>query len=225
MAKRVMDQGTLELPKIDYQELQITINGMTPLIHNKFPAASKKALFDKKTHKASSSGTGKNKVRTAADPERECEERTHFTPKGRYGFPLFALNKCLVSTGQRNGVADAVQLRAAMRVINPNPRNGDMLELKNSGMTRREDIVKLATGVPDICWRPQFDEWSLTFGVRYNAAKISHEQIIQLVRMAGLETGLGAWRPENRNGWAGTFEIPAQGGIKGITKPRMKKAA
>lgn len=223
MPRKAMSQGTIALPDIDYQELQITINGVTPMIHNNFPATQKKKLKDNKMHTADSSGTGKRKVRPAADPERECEERTHFTPKGKYAFPLFAVNKCLVTTGQRNGVADAVQLRAAMRVTNPKPTNGDMLELKTSGMTRREDIVKLATGVPDVCWRPQFADWSLTFGVRYNASKISHEQIIQLVRMAGLETGLGAWRPENRNGWAGTFEI-AQGGIKGVTK-KLKRAA
>lgn len=213
MPKRKMEYGTLALPEIDYQCIRITIKGVTPLLHNKFSKSSRDDMFAKKTHKAESSGTGKKKVRPAADPDRECEGRTHRTQKGKFGFPLCAINKCLVTTGMRNGIADAVQLRAAMRCVNPKPENGDMLLLKGECI-RREDIVRLATGVPDICWRPEFRDWGLTFDVRFNAAKISHEQIISLVQISGLETGLGAWRPENKNGWAGTFKI--DGTVKNI---------
>jgi len=209
MLKKAMSAGSIELPAIDYKQLRIMIRGLTPLIHNRFPESAHKAILGKKTGTADAPGTGKKKMRPAANPERDCKERTHFTPNGKHGFPLCAISKCVVATGMRNGVADAVQLRAAMIFLNPNPGNGDMLELKGK-FTRREDMVRLATGVPDICWRPQFDDWKLQFDIRYNSAKIGHEQIIQLVRMAGLETGLGAWRPENKNGWAGTFEIHGQ---------------
>jgi len=67
-------------------------------------------------------------------------------------------------------------------------------------------IDVLGNGAADIRYRPEFDPWSVDLEIKYNAAVLSAEQIVNLVNLAGFSVGVGDWRPE-KSGTHGTFHI------------------
>ena len=72
----------------------------------------------------------------------------------------------------------------------------------------RTDAVRIGMGTLDLRYRPEFQEWSVALRIRYNAAAISPEQIVNLYNVAGFAVGIAEWRPE-RDGSNGMFEVSA----------------
>ena len=81
-------------------------------------------------------------------------------------------------------------------------------ELK-MGVSMRRDMVRLATGVADIRFRPHIETWSIDFEVEYNAGILDAEAIVNLFSIAGFHCGLGEMRKE-RGGNYGAYIIEAR---------------
>lgn len=63
-----------------------------------------------------------------------------------------------------------------------------------------------AWGTADIRYRPEFKHWRVKLPIKYNADKISLEQLVNLFNLAGFGVGVGEWRPE-KDGQYGMFHV------------------
>ena len=85
--------------------------------------------------------------------------------------------------------------------------DGEFVEI-NGVPDMREDMVTVGgiSRSADIRYRGEFKEWDATFAVRYNAAVVSLEQLVNLFNLGGFCCGLGEWRAE-KGGCYGMFHI------------------
>lgn len=85
-----------------------------------------------------------------------------------------------------------------------------LIKLRADPPEAYEAVVRLATGVPDICVRPLWKEWRATVTVQYDADLFSAGDVANLLLRAGLQVGIGEGRPYSKRsagqGW-GTFRL------------------
>lgn len=187
----VVDQPIV-LPKLNVQQLQLTLVGDAPLICHKWSEKAKKEMRDKQQKKAKA-------AKEAKDPERDFRESLYTFPDGSYGFPTIAFKAAAVDACSHVDGVTKVQARGAFHI------NGELVPIKGTP-TMREDMVRVGMGVADLRYRGEFREWSTTFVVRYNANVLSAEQIVNLFNVAGFAIGVGEWRPQ-RDGSYGLFHV------------------
>ncbi len=200
------------IPAINIQYATIRVVGDSPLIVHKWSEKAKKEILDKQMKKA------KTKGRDAKDPVRdfidslywldgEPQEKTEDgflaaiqSGSAQFGFPAVAFKAAAVSAGYRSGVTkDKVSMNAAFHI------DGEFVEIKGTP-NMREDMVRVGMGTADIRYRGEFQQWSATFTVKYNASAISLEQLVNLFNLGGFACGLGEWRPE-KGGAFGMFHV------------------
>jgi hypothetical protein len=196
----------VELKPIDIRTFKLPIKGTSPLIVHKFSEKAKKQIEDKQQKKAKG-------AKEARDPKSEYLAACYVMPesppagekKARYGVPASGIKNALVSACR---FVDGMQMTFARGAFHVMEDAGGLVEISYDTMRMREDTVRLnGPGSPlDIRYRPEFTEWSLVCVVRYNAAAISPEQIVNLANVAGFSIGLCEWRPE-RDGSYGMFEV------------------
>ncbi len=208
-----MKQTTKEvvIPAIDVRHATIKVVGDSPLIVHKWSEKAKKEILDKQMKKA------KTKGHDAKDPVRDFIDSLYWldgepkekTPEGfenaiasgaRFGFPAVAFKAAAVAAGFRSGVTkDKVSMHAAFHIDN------QYVEIVGVP-TIREDMVRVGMGAADIRYRGEFLEWYALLSVRYNAAAISLEQLMNLFNLGGFACGIGEWRAE-KGGAFGMFHI------------------
>ena len=73
----------------------------------------------------------------------------------------------------------------------------EFIEINYKEIVMREDYVRIAHGGTDVRFRPQFNDWSMTFKIEYNEnGAYSLEQIINFINLGGFSCGLGEMRVE-----------------------------
>lgn len=208
-----MKQTTKEvvIPAIDFRHATIKIVGDSPLIVHKWSEKAKKEILDKQMKKA------KTKGHDAKDPVRDFIDSLYWldgepkekTPEGfakalssgaRFGFPAKAFKAAAVDAGYRSGITkDKASTRSAFHVT------GEFVEIAGTP-TMREDMVRVGMGTADIRYRGEFPEWSVVLPIKYNAAAITLEQIVNLINLGGFACGVGEWRAE-KDGTFGLFHV------------------
>lgn len=209
--KKATETTEVVIPAINVKTAEIHIVGDSPLIMHKWSEKAKKEILDKQMKKAKTKGhDAKDPVRDFIDSiywlEGEPEEKTEegFTKAiqngARFGFPSVAVKASAVAAGFRNGITkDKVSMNAVFHI------DDEFIEIVGVP-DMREDMVRVGKGVADIRYRGEFQNWSATFAVKYNASAISLEQLVNLFNMGGFSCGLGEWRPE-RGGQYGMFHV------------------
>lgn len=188
------------LKPITIKEAIITIKGTTPLIINNFNEKSKQQIIDAQMKKA--------KTKEIRNPMEDfiranywlTEMPTEFTQEAfekalkegaKFGFPAKGLKASIVSGAYRNGMTkDKVSLYGAFLIPE------EFIEINYKEITMREDYVRIAHGGTDVRFRPQFNDWSMTFTLKYNENVYSLEQIINYITLGGFSCGLGEMRIE-----------------------------
>jgi hypothetical protein len=160
---------------------------------HRFSEKQKKQMLDKQMGVASEG-------RAFKDPEKDFEESLYKLPGGKFGFPSIAFKNAAVTACTSLG--KAITKTAARQCFHV---TGDMVEIVGKP-TMREDTVRIGQGTADIRYRGQFEKWSCTLAIRYNARVLSDEQLIALLNLAGFAVGVGEWRPE-RDGQFGLFHV------------------
>jgi len=186
----------IDLPKIDLRTIEITLIGESPLICHAWSRKAKQAMLDKQMKKARPKKDAKN-------PEADFRESLYQNPGGGYGFPTIAFKSAAVDACSFVDGMTKVLARGAFHI------DGELVKIEGTP-TPREDMVRLALGTADIRYRGEFREWRATVSVRYNAAVLSAEQIVNLFNMAGFAIGIGEWRPQ-RDGQYGRFHVATEG--------------
>lgn len=187
------NEEVVELKSIRIERINLEIEGDSALIVHAWSAKAKKEMLDKQMKKAKT-------AKDAKDPQRDYEEAFYRLPDGKPGFPTIAFKQAAVSAGGRfSDGLKMTELRGAFFI------DGELAEIKGKP-NMREDMVRVGMGTADIRYRPEFKAWKVTLPIKYNADKISLEQLVNLFNLAGFGVGVGEWRPE-KDGQYGMFHV------------------
>ncbi len=188
---------TVELPEFAQETAIFKIQGLTPLIVNKFSEKAKQQMLDKQMKKAT-------KTKEAKNPKEQYEGSLYKFAKGKKtGFPAVGFKAAMVRAGKQLGL-NMTDTRGKFHVM---AQDGDLVEIKGPHRMR-EDMVRLATGVADIRFRGEYPKWEADITVLFNPNVISKDELANLLRTAGFSCGIGEWRPEKSNsGSFGLFEL------------------
>ena len=211
MATKTTNEQVITIPALDIRTATVKIVGDSPLIMHKWSEKAKKEILDKQMKKAKSKG------HDAKDPFSDFISSMYWldgepenkTPDGfaaaledgvRFGFPSTAVKAAAVAAAYRAGITkNMVSMNGAFHIL------GEFLEIHGEPVMR-EDMVRVGMGVADIRYRGEFPEWWSSFTVRYNAAALSLEQLINMINMGGFACGIGEWRAE-KGGVYGSFHV------------------
>lgn len=207
------DVQNVIIPAIDIRTATIKVVGDSPLIVHKWSEKAKREILDKQMKRAKTKGhDAKDPVRDFIDSlywlDGEPEEKTEegfakaIQNGARFGFPAVAFKAAAVSAGYRAGVTpNKVSMYAAFHIDDEFVQIDGIPEM-------REDMVTVGgiSRAADIRYRGEFKEWSATFQVKFNAAVISLEQLVNLFNLGGFCCGLGEWRVE-KGGENGRFRV------------------
>lgn len=192
-----MAERTIEIPTIKLDTIVVTVEGVTPLLTNRFGEKAREKIEAKQQKRAKT-------AKEARNPQEEFHDACHIIGDGVYGFPAVGIKKALVVAGGRFADEKMTHLRGVINIM------GDLIPIIGPEPTMRSDTVRLQGGVTSIAYRPQFMPWSMEIPIKFNATIIGAAQILNLFQIAGFAVGFGAWRPEC-NGVFGQFVLKESG--------------
>ena len=201
------------LQPIKIKEVEITIEGTTPLIVNNFNEKSRRQILDSQMKKPKKEKEPRNPIEDGMRalywltpmPEEFTEEAFEKALKegARFGFPAKAIKASAASGAYRNKMTkDKVSLYGAFLIPE------ELIEIKYDNLRIREDYVRVANGAADVRFRPEFEGWSMTFKILYNENAYSLEQILNFINIGGFSCGLGEQRVE-KGGNNGSYTVKA----------------
>lgn len=200
----------IELKPIQIKEAVITIKGKTPLIVNNFSEKSRQQIIDAQMKKP--------KEKTVRNPIEDFMRASYWLTKmpdnftkehfeealqngAEFGFPAKGIKASIVSGAYRNGMTkDKVSLYGAFLIPE------EYVKINFEDVEMREDYVRIAHGGTDVRFRPQFNNWTMTFTIQYNENTYSLDQIINFINLGGFSCGLGEMRTE-KGGNFGSYEV------------------
>lgn len=214
------------IPAPNIKEMGVKIVGTSALIFHKWSEKSKAMIRDKQAMKAKAG-------REMRNPVEEYINTFYYDIAGNIAFPAGSIKQSIVGAARAIDGITMTELRGAVFVmgdsddmipvlvngkkIKPEPQpetdghypeNIFGVDPKNENIQVREDMVRVGMGSADLRYRGQVKNWEMQFIVKFNANKLSPEQVLNLIQYAGFSSGLGEWRPE-KNGGFGTFEVQA----------------
>lgn len=185
------------LERVSVGVIDVTVDGITPLITHKWSNKAKKMMRDKQT--------GKAKKASQRDPKviaEEIEGATYRLPDGRPGVPAVAIKSAMVGAARLYDNVSMTELRRMLFVRGEGPEQ--LIPIEYEEMIEREDVVRISMGTSDLRYRPQFNGWSLTFTIEF-AERIDGDSILNLLMAAGQFEGIGEWRPSSPKSATGTY--------------------
>lgn len=193
------DLKPIILKRLEDVEMEITIQGLTPVIPHKWSEKAKRQMPghpDRDTH------TKKG----AREPEAEAEGCVYRLDDGRPGMPATAFKSAIVSACRFFEDLPMVQAKLLFHVVGQGPEQ--LVPIKGNPVLH-EDTPRNSSGTADLRYRYYFEDWSAVLKIRFTAARISPESIMALVDAAG-RVGVGDWRPgapKSATGTFGTFRV------------------
>lgn len=194
--------------------MEVTLEGITPLLVHNFGAKAIKQILDKQI--------GAAKVaRPKKDPFSDFRESLYIinekrVPKTKlttgqfwpfvadtFGFPASGFKKAMVTACSFVEAIPKTRVRGLVHI------HGDLLPIKYKRLVMRQDTVRIGnfgSKTADIRFRGEFHDWSIKLRISYNKNAITPQQIAMLINNAGFSVGVGEWRPE-KDGSHGTFAI------------------
>lgn len=182
--------------------INITIQGKTPLICNKF------------TDAASLSATSGTRVATVGDrgSPREQAITKLYRSKGDeniFVIPGPNLFRCLIDAGTffKAGKSKVTTLKTSMIPYCVTLLEYELPILSRDGWDVDTRAVRIpSTGGRILCHRPCFNDWELSFTVDVDATIMSVKLFREIVDAAGNKIGLGDFRPATKGPY-GRFSV------------------
>ena len=181
------------------KSIAITIEGVTPLLMNRFTDAAQIAAS------SGSTGTFSNDSQL---PRDQAEGSLYTDEEGRIGIPGPNLFRCIMDAGkyfkigrskvttQKSSYIPGAAWMDELFILLPDPDwKVDTRPIRNP-----------ATGGRVLRHRPCFDRWSLSFNVQLDESIISPQLFRDIVDAAGQRIGLGDFRPDTK-GPFGRFKV------------------
>jgi hypothetical protein len=182
----------LKMPKMDIRRFRVRLVGDSALICNKWSEKAKQEMRDKQMKKAVN-------AKEAKDPDACYRASLYHHPSGGFGFPSIAFKAAAVDACSFVDGITKVQARGAFHI------DGELVKIEGEP-SMREDMVKISMGVADLRYRGEFKRWACELIIKFNAAVLSDQQILNLFKVAGFAVGVGEHRPQ-RDGSNGMFSV------------------
>ena len=212
---------TLELNTV---YVDVTLTGINPLLVHRFREQDEQPK-----------ATRTQKTKAVKDTREEALLAANIGKDGVHYLSAFAISNAMTTTGgnhkQRSSrkslrylVPSAIRIDAPDTTI-PILVKGKPAKNKDIVVDARPVVIPATKG-RIMRYRPKYENWSMKFGMEVNTDLIDVDMAQQLLMEAGLQVGLGDFRPEKR-GPFGTFritqwsEVPAKSQGDG-KKPRKK---
>lgn len=218
---------TVEIVQPEFETVEFTIVGTTPLIVHAWSAKAIRMILEKQTKTASK---GKHEIKIpgndfknaaywltempedgADDAESESNYLNAVAAGAHFGFPVTGIKQSAITGAARGGLdVKMTELRGAFYIEGATDfSTPDLAEIVGPDPVMRRDMVKVGgmSKVADIRFRPEWKEWSIPLRMTYNKnGKYSLEQLLACFSYGGFVTGIGEWRPE-RDGQFGMYEV------------------
>lgn len=157
----------------------------------------------------------KKKARDAKNLEVEIESKIIRDPKGRVCILARHIMDAIVDANaiaaDNGGVVISKKfLRNVIRIEGVEFKDYCPISFTKKNYRSRLDNVVQITGkgarVSNICFRPEFKNWSIRFNVIYLPNSISDKNVLNLLAYCSQFVGLGAWTP-SKSGNFGLFTV------------------
>ena len=194
------ESGPVILKRLDDVELEIHIQGITPIIPHRWSEKALKLMRDKQF------GEQVRAKRTPKNPQEEADGATYWLESGEPGMPATAFKAASVEACRFFDGVSMVETRRMLFVVGEGP---DQLVAIKGDCTLREDTPRNSGGTADLRYRYQYFPWSALLVVRFLPSQITPESVLALVD-AGGRCGVGDWRPgspKSNTGTYGTYRV------------------
>lgn len=182
-------------------DIKVTIEGVTPLIMNKFhDAAQLSATSQTRAATAGEKGTPQDqaelKLYRASDNKTIVIPQPNLLSCFTAGGKFFKAGKSKVTTQKSSLVPACLEIEGVDVV----------LQHKQPWRVDARPVRIPATGGRIICYRPMFDDWKLTFDMTLDTEGMTVALLRDIVDMCGKRIGLGDFRPDCK-GPFGRFKV------------------
>lgn len=215
MAKKKSPENTVEIKAVAKTLVTVRIVGVSPLIPHQWADKARKEIRDKQQEGK------KTKNREARNPEAEAEAATYFTRDGKYGLPVAAVKKAMISAAHKDLGIEKTLVKKAVFVY-PAERDA-VAELECSEPVMQEDCVRVGQGKADLRYRNYFMEWACVLTFELDLDLLQVKDFVNLLDRAGFGIGVLDWRPE-KGGEYGRFKVDRKFNIQAVDN-REKEAA
>lgn len=222
-------QVQAEIVRPEFEVLDITIEGTSPLIVHNFSEKARRQMLEAQQQKATSKKKHHDpkvpfndfmgalywltpKPEDGIDDDDAKANYAEATKNGcHFGFRADGIKASAISGAYRSGFTkDKVSIQGAFHLYGATEYSTkELAEIVGSEPWCREDIVKIGQGTADLRYRPQFDEWEIPLKLEYNKhGMYSLDQILTFIETGGFTVGLGEWRVE-KGGLFGSYRLKA----------------
>lgn len=219
--------ASVEIKPMELQTVELTIEGITPLVVHAWSEKAKRMMLDKQRGKATKT---KHEVKIPVndfmqacywlteqpesgetDEEAESNFNQAISQGARFGFPVTGIKQSVIMGAMRGGLdVKTTELRGSFFLEgSTDDATVDIAEIVSDVPVMREDMVKVGgmSKTADIRYRPEFRNWRIPLRMTYNVnGKYSLEQLLNCFNVGGFVCGIGEWRPE-RDGQMGMYKL------------------
>lgn len=204
---KIIEPVAIKAPNI--QTAEIDIEGVTPLVQNKFSAKAKAKMMDAM---AAGSTAKSKKTRDARDYDDDFLQAQHISEEGWNGLPAPAFRSAMISACRLVGF-QMTKAKLSLFVMHDGIDAEDgtpLVKLKADAPERHEALVRMNFTSTDIRIRPMWRKWGATVRVQWDADQFTFADVVNLMDRAGLQVGIGEGRPDSKTstgmGW-GQFRV------------------
>lgn len=204
---KIIEPVAIKAPNI--QTAEIDIEGVTPLVQNKFSAKAKAKMMDAM---AAGSTAKSKKTRDARDYDDDFLQAQHISEEGWNGLPAPAFRSAMISACRLVGF-QMTKAKLSLFVMHDGIDAEDgtpLVKLKAEAPERHEALVRMNFTSTDIRIRPMWRKWGATVRVQWDADQFTFADVVNLMDRAGLQVGIGEGRPDSKTstgmGW-GQFRV------------------
>lgn len=193
-----------------FEQVAVTITGTAPYCQNRF---SHKAINMMKAKQEAGSTANKKKNRDAKDFMDCYEQAKHVSTEGWCGIPAPAFRNAIISACR---LVNFKMTIGKLSVFIPSDGYDKvdftpLVKITKGEPEYSEHTVRNDSGVCDIRPRPMWKPgWQAVVKIRYDAEQFTTEDVLNLLRRAGQQVGIGEGRPDSPNscglGW-GLFDV------------------
>jgi hypothetical protein len=182
-------------------EIDITIEGVTPLICNKFTDAAAEA--------ASTGSRGSSAAQDRGTPQEIADSKLYVGLDGKPMIPQPNLLRCLVEGGRftKVGKAQVTTAKSSIMYACVDVQGAEIpLDHEQPWKVDTRAVRIPSTGGRILAHRPMFDDWRLSFTVDLDTSILGEKLFRQIVDDAGKRIGLGDFRPQCKGPY-GRFHV------------------
>lgn len=181
-------------------EISIKIEGVTPLLCNRF------------TDEAQMAATSGNRSALTGDkgsPREQAEKKLYLGSDGEPMIPQPNLFRCIIDAGKffKNGKSKVTTQKSSLIPSCVDVQGVELKIITREGWEVDTRAVRIpSTGGRILCNRPCFNDWGLEFTVLLDTDMMAPKLFREIVDAAGKSVGLGDFRPDCK-GPFGKFKV------------------